>query len=94
MKIVNLYRYENPDDSITISPIQKDENDTTNIYRVIADEGNVLTDGVNTYSCVDTNDVSRYDEIAVPIDAESLNIDQYQKAAAFDYLTGRSGVDE
>lgn len=42
MKITNikpLYRYENADDSITITPIQKNEGDLIHQYRLIADEG-------------------------------------------------------
>lgn len=61
---------------------------------MIADEGNVLTDGVNIYPCVDADDVSLYDEIAAPINEEGVNVDAYQKAAAFDYLTGRSDADD
>lgn len=42
MEITNikpLYRYENADDSITITPIQKNEGDLIHQYRLIADEG-------------------------------------------------------
>lgn len=42
MEITNiklLYRYENTDDSITITPIQKNEGDLIHQYRIIADEG-------------------------------------------------------
>ena len=50
MKIVELYKYENDDGSISISP----ENRPGGInieykYRLIADEGKVITDGENTF---------------------------------------------
>lgn len=34
-----LYRYENADDSISITPIQRNEGDEIHGYRLIADEG-------------------------------------------------------
>lgn len=42
MEITNikpLYRYEDADSSITITPIQKNEGDPIHQYRLIADEG-------------------------------------------------------
>ena len=41
MKITNikfLYRYENADGSISITPIQRNEGDTVHAYRLIADD--------------------------------------------------------
>ena len=41
MKITNikfLYRYENADGSISITPNQRNEGDTVHAYRLIADE--------------------------------------------------------
>ena len=42
MEITNikpLYRYENADDSISITPVQRNEDDTIHAYRLITDEG-------------------------------------------------------
>lgn len=42
MEITNikpLYRYENADGSISITPIQRNEGDIVHAYRLIADEG-------------------------------------------------------
>ena len=42
MEITNikpLYRYENADGSVSITPIQRNEGDTIHAYRLIADEG-------------------------------------------------------
>ena len=41
MEITNikpLYRYENADNSISITPIQRNEGDSIHAYRLIADE--------------------------------------------------------
>lgn len=66
MTIKNLYRYENTDGSISISPIQREETDTPYMYRVIADEGKVLTDGTNITPCTDTHTPEIYTEIDEP----------------------------
>ena len=63
MKITNikpLYRYENADGSITITPVQKNEGDTVHAYRLIADEGHELYyNGENQHcSVLDKFDVS------------------------------------
>lgn len=44
-----LYRYENPNGSISITPIQRNEGDAIHAYRLIADEGYELYhNGENT----------------------------------------------
>lgn len=45
MEITNikpLYRYKNANDSISVTPIRRNENDEIYGYRLIADEGNEL----------------------------------------------------
>lgn len=94
MQIIKLYRYVNADGSVSITPPKKDETDVEYQYRLIADEDKVLTDGTTVYNCIDTRDINVYSEIDEPIDDDSANIDVYQKATAFDYLTGRSAANE
>jgi len=60
---VNLYRYKNEDGSISITPNKISPLDPVYKYRLIADEGEVLTDGDNEYYCVDTDDEKKYSEV-------------------------------
>lgn len=66
MTIKNLYRYENTDGSYSISPIQNEETDMPYMFRVIADEGKVLTDGIDTTPCTDTHTPEIYTETDAP----------------------------
>ena len=50
MQKVNLYRYEEQDGSVTITPTQRKKTDKPYKLRLVADEGMVLTNGeVQTY---------------------------------------------
>lgn len=94
MQIINLYRYIRPDGGVTVSTIQP-EVEYVALYRLIADEGMILTDGVVVTSCVDTNDTSVWSEI---INAQNENIQNgaeinaeiLAKARAYDALMGES----
>ena len=58
-----LYRVMRPDGGVDITP-QKPINGTyTETFRLIADDGKVLTDGVNVFMCIDTNAPELYSEI-------------------------------
>lgn len=55
MEIRTLYRYEREDGKTTVSP-NKPDGSYEETYRVIADEGKLVTmNGVDTYSVIDTN---------------------------------------
>lgn len=63
MEVTNikpLYRYENADGSISITPIQRSESDTIHAYRLIADEEYELYyNGENKHcSVLDVKDTS------------------------------------
>ena len=45
MQIVNLYRYEDENGVVTITPNPRTETDEPSRLRLIADEGMILTDG-------------------------------------------------
>lgn len=62
MEIRTLYRINN-NGKVTVTPIKPSHNDYTETYRVIADEGMVLTDGENTYTCIDTDEPNKYTEV-------------------------------
>lgn len=62
MEIRTLYRIIN-NGKVTVTPIKPSHNDYTETYRVIAEDGMILTDGENTYGCVDTDEPSKYTEV-------------------------------
>ena len=85
MQAITLYRYVRPDGGITISPV-KPGAEYTEMYRLIADEGKALTDGVTITACTDTSDPYIWMEIDDPGEMTETE----QKAAAYDILTGVS----
>lgn len=63
MTTINLYRYEDPN-GITITPDKRNPADTPHCYRLIADEGKLITsDGINKYSCIDISDPTSWYEV-------------------------------
>lgn len=85
MQTITLYRYVRPDGGITTSPV-KPNGEYTEMYRLIADEGKALTDGVTITACTDTSDPY----IGMEIDDPGEMTETEQKAAAYDILTGVS----
>ena len=69
MKIINIYRYERDGGGITDSTIKPDKPYTTH-YRLIADEGKMLTDGKTVTPYIDTETPYLWDEIDAPDDKE------------------------
>jgi hypothetical protein len=53
MQIVNLYRYEDENGVVTITPNPRKETDTPSRLRLVADEGMILTDGNTKTPVVD-----------------------------------------
>jgi hypothetical protein len=62
MQVINLYRYIREGGGTTVSTAQPDCEYTT-LFRLVADEGMLLTNGTITTSCVDTHDTSVWSEI-------------------------------
>lgn len=85
MQTITLYRYIRPDGGVTTSPV-KPNGEYTEMYRLIADEGKALTDGVTITACTDTSDPYIWMEIDDPGEMTETE----QKAAAYDILTGVS----
>ena len=69
MQKVPLYRYIRVDGGVTVS-INKPETEYTELTRLIADEGYILTNGDTYASCIDTNNPDLWIEKE---DAEKLN---------------------
>lgn len=76
MIIKALYRVTRSDGGIDITPNEPLNTEFTETYRLIADEGMVITDGANTYCCVDTDEPEKYSEILEP----SETVDPYSEA--------------
>ena len=64
MQSITLYKYKRADGGVTVSPIKPD-GEYTEMVRLVADEGKVLTsDGENFTSCVDTENPDGWYEVA------------------------------
>lgn len=62
MQKIVLYRYIRPDGGVTVSPI-KPECEYAELFRLIASDGCILTDGETYATCTDTNNYSAWDEV-------------------------------
>lgn len=66
MQIIPIYKYNRPDGGVTVSPIQPDV-EYTEMVRLVADEGKVLTqDGVTFFGCTDTELTDGWYEVDAP----------------------------
>lgn len=81
MQTIKLYRHTRPDGGVTVSTVKPESGDVTELYRLIANEGYLLTDGTSTTPCVDTDTPDAWAEVADPEAVE-------EKAAAYDVLMG------
>ena len=54
-----------PNGGVTVSPVKPD-GEYTELYRLVADEGMVLTDGTNQTACTDTDKPDAWTEIFEP----------------------------
>ena len=65
-----LYRYKTKQGGITVSPNKPNEKmyvgEITNLFRLIADEGMLLTNGEETARCIDTETLYQWSEIDDP----------------------------
>ena len=66
MQTITLYRYTRPDGGVTISQIKPDAGDYSLKYRLIADEGKLLTDGTTVAGCVDVDSPEGWTETDAP----------------------------
>lgn len=71
MEIKTLYKYERLNGGITVSPTIPVDTEYTEMFRLIADEGMLLTkDGENMTSCVDTDSADGWHEVEEPEEPE------------------------
>lgn len=62
MEIRKLYRVVHSDGVVTVTPQKPSDGEYSETYRLIADDGMILTDGENTYCCIDTDFPQNYIE--------------------------------
>lgn len=65
MQIMNLYKYAEQGNAYCITPERRNEADEPYCYRLVADEGKVLTDGATRTSCIDIDkgDLENWQEV-------------------------------
>lgn len=79
METITLYRYIRSDGGVSISPVMPD-GECTELFRLVADEGMVLTDGEKFTSCTDTKHPERWTEVADTENPGYANEEDYQNA--------------
>lgn len=62
MQKIIIYRFIRPDGGVTVSPVKPD-GEYTEMLRMVADEGYILTNGVTTTSCCDTDNAEAWTEV-------------------------------
>lgn len=62
MQIIPLYKYERDNGGITVSPMKPD-GAYTEMFRIVADEGMVLTNGDISTSCTDVDSLDGWKEV-------------------------------
>lgn len=83
MPIIPLFKYERTNGGITVSPVKPEDAEYTEMFRLVADEGKVLTkDGVNTTTCTDVESSEGWYEIEEPV----ADIPDESEATEEDYI--------
>ena len=73
MTVKTLYKYEREDGKVTVSPIMPEDKPYTEMYRLIADEGMVLThNGEIVGEVIDTDTTAGWDEVEKPEEEPTL----------------------
>lgn len=81
MQKVTLYRYTRPEGGVTVSPMKPDAEYSV-LYRLIADEGMELTDGVIRTTCTDTENPDAWNEVVAEDDPNAATAEDYEAALA------------
>lgn len=78
MQKITLYRFNRPNGGVTVSPVKPDVS-YTELFRLIAEDGCTLTNGVDHVEIVDTDNPDTWEEELAETE---------QKARAYDILMG------
>ena len=73
MNIVPLYKYTRPEGGVTVSP-NKPDCEYVEMYRLIADAGKLLTNGVDETSCADVMSADGWYEIDAPEEDAEMSV--------------------
>lgn len=79
MQKINLYRFIRPDGGVTVSTVKPD-GDYTELYRLVADDGYILTDGEKFTSCTDTDNPDAWYEVEDTENPDEATEADYQSA--------------
>ena len=71
MQTITLYKYQRADGGITVSPTEP-SCEYVRMFRLVADEGKVLTDGEIITSCIDVESAEGWSEIDEPEETEEI----------------------
>ena len=80
MQVINLYKYIRENGGVTVSP-NKPNVEYTEMYRLVADEGKILTNGEIVTSCVDVETIEGWNEIEATDEADEADeasFDRYE----------------
>ena len=67
MQVITVYRYERAPGKVTISPVKPQDKDSTELKRIIADDGKLLTkDGVTFYESIHSESAEGFYEVEDP----------------------------
>lgn len=67
MQIRTLYKTVRTDDGVTVSPKRPESGEYTEMLRLVADEGKLLTvNGIDTTPCVDVESTDGWYEVDAP----------------------------
>lgn len=79
MQKITLYRFIRPDGGVSVSPVKPDA-EYTEMFRLVADDGMVLTNGENYTSCTDTDNPGAWSEVEDTENPGEATVDDYQNA--------------
>lgn len=89
MQKITLYRYARPDGGVSVSPVKPD-GEYTELFRLVADEGMILTDGTTRTTCIDTDTPDAWQEV----EAEETGADPNEATEAdYQAALAEMGVD-
>ena len=77
MQIIPLYKYIREDGGVTVSPVKPEGVEYTAMFRIVADEGEAITNGEIVTSCIDADSADGW--TAIPAEDESSD-EQYAEA--------------
>lgn len=75
MQKITLYRVKNADGSVTVTPKESEQYEST-LYRLVADEGMELVKGEERTIAVDTDSVEGWEEVETEIDEKTEQLEE------------------